>query len=127
MFEKHLWKSGILSKDAGHRPAYLNSIGKVQRKLVTESLVRVDPDGCHMRWSLIIRRNIINSEKHFHIQKKFYFYCISLYFKKNFHIQKSFIMFSFIFRKKFQFLDIQRKSNVQMKCRYSQKISKFNS
>ena len=31
----------------------------------------------------------------------------------------------FIFRKKFQFLDIQRKSYVQIKCRYSQKISKF--
>ena len=23
MFEKHLWKSDILSEDAGHRPAYL--------------------------------------------------------------------------------------------------------
>ena len=36
--------------------AYLNSVRKVQVKLVTESLVLVDPDGCHMRWSLIIRR-----------------------------------------------------------------------
>ena len=36
---------------------HLNSIGiKVQQKRVTESLVRVDPDGCHMRWSLTIRR-----------------------------------------------------------------------
>ena len=35
---------------------HLNSIGiKVQQKRVTESLVLVDPDGCHMRWSLIIR------------------------------------------------------------------------
>ena len=34
---------------------HLNSIGiKVQQKRVTESLVRVDPDGCHMQWSLIL-------------------------------------------------------------------------
>ena len=40
---------------------HLNSIGiKVQQKRVTESLVRVDPDGCHMRWSLIIRREKYN-------------------------------------------------------------------
>ena len=40
---------------------HLNSIGiKVQQKRVTESLVRVDPDGCYMRWSLIIRRENYN-------------------------------------------------------------------
>ena len=40
---------------------YLNSIGiKVQQNRVTEILARVDPDGCHMRWSLIIRREKYN-------------------------------------------------------------------
>ena len=40
---------------------YVNLIGiKVQQKRVTESLARFDPDGCHMRWSLIIRRKKYN-------------------------------------------------------------------
>ena len=40
---------------------HLNSIEiKVQQKRVTESLVLVDPDGCYMRWSLIIRREKCN-------------------------------------------------------------------
>ena len=39
------------------KSGHLNSLGiKVQQKLVTERLVRVDPDDCHMRWSLTIRR-----------------------------------------------------------------------
>ena len=39
----------------------LNSMGiKVQQKRVMESLVLVDPDVCHMRWSLIIRREKYN-------------------------------------------------------------------
>ena len=41
--------------------AHSNSIGiKVRQKRVTESLVRFDPDGCHMQWSLIIRRKKYN-------------------------------------------------------------------
>ena len=41
---------------------HLNSIGiKVKQKCVTESLARVDSDGCHMWTSLIIRREGIIS------------------------------------------------------------------
>ena len=40
---------------------HLKSIGiKVQQKRVTESLVRVDPDGCHMPWPLINRSEKYN-------------------------------------------------------------------
>ena len=31
MFEKHLWKSDILSKDAGQRPAFLLKMSTLQR------------------------------------------------------------------------------------------------
>ena len=40
----------------------LNATGtKVQQKRVMESLVPFDPDSCHKRWSLIIRRKKYNA------------------------------------------------------------------
>ena len=41
---------------------HLDSIGiKVQEKPITESLVHIDLDGCHMRWLLIIRKKWDNA------------------------------------------------------------------
>ena len=63
MFEKHLWKSDILSKDAGHRPASLLKMSLFHRYFSNILLVKKEVPGLSISLS-------INNDFHWSKKKK---------------------------------------------------------